>query len=179
MNGTPPPVPEPKNSGLAIWSLVLGILSVTCFSVLCGIPAVICGHTAMSRIKRSAGALKGQGLALGGLITGYFSFVLIPVIGLLAAIAIPNFVMARDTAQRNACINNMRMIDSAKQQWALENQKEADALPTPADLDRYLKTGFAGLQCPKDGTYTINSLELKPTCSITGHGLPADASVQP
>src|SRR5262245_14659439 len=122
MNAAPPPVPETKSSSLAIWSLVLGILanvpSVACIGPLFAIPAVICGHMAHSRIKRSGGALSGSGLALGGLITGYLSIVLIPIIGMMAAIAIPNFVKARETAQRNACINHLQKIDSAKQQWA-------------------------------------------------------------
>ena len=84
------------NCSLAVWSLVLGILaivlSVVCIGPLFAIPAVICGHMAYSRIKRSAGALSGEGLALGGLITGYLSLALIPLIGIMAAIAIPNFV---------------------------------------------------------------------------------------
>src|SRR5438034_9879767 len=104
----PPPVPtpiQPKNSGLAIWSLVLGILSLTCFYLFTGIPAVICGHIAHSRIKRSGGALEGSGLALAGLITGYIGIALsVVIVPLLAAIAIPNFVKARDTAQKNVCI---------------------------------------------------------------------------
>ena len=61
---TPPPLgvaPQPKTSALAIWSLVLGILSLTCFTIFTGIPGVICGHKALSKIKRSAGALTGQG----------------------------------------------------------------------------------------------------------------------
>src|ERR1035438_2801613 len=101
---------QPKNSGLAIWSLVFGILaivlSVVCIGPLFSIPAVICGHIAYSRIRRSVGALSGEGLALGGLITGYIGIALIPIIGLLAAIAVPNFVRARTTAQMNACISN-------------------------------------------------------------------------
>src|SRR5437016_4388845 len=102
----PTPV-QPKNSGLAIASLVLGILSLTCFYLFSGIPAVICGHMAHSRIRRSGGALEGGGLALAGLITGYIGIALsIVIIPLMAAIAIPNFVKARTTAQMNGCINN-------------------------------------------------------------------------
>lgn len=75
MNETlPPPLDptsQPKTSGLAIWSLVLGILSLLCFTIFAGIPGVICGHKALSKIKRSSGALTGQGLAIAGLITGY------------------------------------------------------------------------------------------------------------
>src|SRR5438477_12065760 len=57
--------------------------------------------------------------------------IVVAIIGLLAAIAIPNFVRARTTSQRNACINNLRQIDGAKQQWALENHKTStDTAPT-------------------------------------------------
>ena len=70
MNETIPPLPgnapQSKNSALAIWSLVLGILSLTCFSIFSAIPGVICGHKALSKIKQSGGALTGQGLAIGG-----------------------------------------------------------------------------------------------------------------
>ena len=172
----PPPVPttpvQVKNCGLAIWSLVLGILSLTCFWLLAAIPAVICGHVAYSRIRRSAGALSGEGLALGGLITGYMGIALsIFVIPLLAAIAIPNFVKARTTAQMNACISNLRQIDGAKQMWALEHKKVETDKPTDQDLAPYLKVQ---LTCPAGGTYTINSLGEKPTCSIPGHQLPGE-----
>jgi len=174
----PQPVPtipeQPRTSGLAIWSLVLGILSLTCFWLLAAIPAVICGHVAYSRIKRSAGALSGNGLALGGLITGYASIALsIFVIPLLAAIAIPNFVKARSTAQMNACISNLRQIDGAKEMWVVENKKETKDTPTAQELRPYLKGGFTGLKCPAGGVYTINSAGEKPTCSIPNHQLPS------
>ena len=174
MNGTPPPpVPsQPKNCGLAIWSLVLGILSLTCFYIFTAIPAVICGHTALSRIKRSGGALTGNGLAIGGLVTGYLGIAMsICLIPMLAAIAIPNFVRARNTAQRNACINNLRQIDGAKQQWALEYKKETADTPTPQQLDAYLRMGFSSLKCPAGGVYTINAVGEKPTCSIPRHDI--------
>jgi len=168
----------PKNSGLAIWSLVCGILamllSVACIGPLFAIPAVICGHIAYSRIRRSAGAVSGEGLALGGLITGYVSIALIPVIGLMAAIAIPNFVKARTTAQTNLCISNLRQIEYAKQAWAMEHKKEATDTPTPQELEAYLKKGFSTLKCPAGGTYSINAAGEKPTCSIPSHHLPPD-----
>ena len=56
--------------------------------------------------------------------------IVVAIIGLLAAIAIPNFVKARTTAQKNACINNLQQIQSAKQQWATEKNKETGATPT-------------------------------------------------
>ncbi len=167
-----PPAAQPKNCVLAVWSLVLGILSLTCFSFLSGVPAVICGHTALGRIKRSSGLLTGEGLAIGGLVTGYLSLVLIPVIGLMAAIAIPNFVKARSTAMTNACINNLRQIDGAKQMWALEHKKQDTDLPTSQDLSPYLKKDYGAFFCPAGGTYQINSIGQAPTCSIPGHQLP-------
>ena len=177
MNGTPPsPVPsQPKNCGLAIWSLVLGILSLTCFYIFTAIPAVICGHTALSRIKRSGGALTGDGLAIGGLVTGYLGIALsIFLIPLLAAIAIPNFVRARNTAQKNACINNLRQINGAKQQWALENKKEDTDTPAQAEVSHFIKGNQFPL-CPAGGTYTINAMNTDPTCSKSadGHWLPS------
>jgi len=164
---------EPKNCSLAVWSLVLGILAIVlvCIGPLFAIPAVICGHMAHSRIKRSAGALTGGGLALGGLITGYLSLALIPIIGMMAAIAIPNFVKARSTAQMNMCISNLRQIDGAKQQWALENKKQTTDTPTAQELDTYLHRSFTTLKCPAGGVYTINAVGEKPTCSISQHDL--------
>jgi len=179
MNGTPPLVVgnQPKNSGLAVTSLVLGILGLVlllgCVGVLFAIPAVICGHIAHSRIKRSGGALAGSGMALAGLITGYISIALgIFLVPMMMAIAIPNFVKARDTAMRNACINNLRQIDNAKEQWALENKKDADVVPTEAELDIVLRDKkMSEMKCPKGGTYSVNSVGQLPACSIPTHEL--------
>jgi competence protein ComGC len=176
MNETIPPItgntPQPKTSALAIWSLVLGILSLMCFSIFAAIPGVICGHMAYSRIKHSTGALTGQGLAIAGMVTGYIGIAwAIIFIPLMLAIAIPNFIHARDTAQTNACINNLRQIDAAKQEWALENNKKGTDTPTQADVAHFLKNGQFPV-CPKGGIYTIGPVDEPPTCSIPGHQLP-------
>ncbi|HTL59534.1 MAG TPA: DUF4190 domain-containing protein [Candidatus Limnocylindrales bacterium] len=172
----PPQLPtslgQPKTSGLAIWSLVLGILGVFCFSIIAGIPAVIFGHTALSRIKRSGGMLEGNGLAIGGLVTGYLSIAMIPLIAMMAAIAIPNFVKARNVAMTNMCVNNLRQIDAAKQMWAVEKNKDGSQTPTGQDLTPYLKRDFTAFVCPAGGTYSINSVGEKPACSVAGHELP-------
>src|SRR5882724_382259 len=66
--------------------------------------------------------------------------IVVAIIGLLAAIAIPNFVKARATSQANACINNLRQIDAAANQWALENKKKTgDTITFPSDLTPYIK----------------------------------------
>jgi prepilin-type N-terminal cleavage/methylation domain-containing protein len=100
--------------------------------------------------------------------------IVVAIIGLLAAIAIPNFVKARTTAQKNACINNLRQIDGAKEQWALENKKTQTDSPDMAALvgaTSYIKVTPT---CPGNGSYTPNIMSSKPTCSATAgdHTLP-------
>ena len=178
MNEAIPPLTintPPKTSALAVWSLVLGILSLACFSIFAAIPGVICGHKALSRIKYSGGRISGQGLAIGGLVTGYLGIAwAIIFIPMMMAIAIPNFVKARETAQMNACINNLRQIDAAKNEWALENNKTTNNVPTAQDLNQYITGGFASLHCPAGGTYTIGPVGQAPTCSIPAHKLSKD-----
>jgi prepilin-type N-terminal cleavage/methylation domain-containing protein len=96
--------------------------------------------------------------------------IVVAIIGLLAAIAIPNFVRARETAQTNACISNLRQIDGAKQQWALEARQSSTAEPTTAEVSEYLK-GERMPICPAQGTYVINPVNVEPTCTIPGHTL--------
>jgi general secretion pathway protein G len=170
---TLPSVAQPKTSGLAIWSLVLGILSLTCFWLLAAIPAVICGHMAFGRIKRAAGALEGKGVALAGLITGYLSIALsVFILPLMLAIAIPNFVKARKMVQTTQCVINLRQLESAKEQWAQEHKKEPADIPQQSDLLPYLGSSFP--VCPSGGVYTINAVDQKPACSIPDHQLPKD-----
>ena len=103
--------------------------------------------------------------------------IVVAIIGLLAAIAIPNFVRARTTSQMNACINNLRQIDGAKQQWALETKQLATATPVAADIGPFLgrAASVVGVVCPSGGagaafatSYNINALTAAPTCQIVG-----------
>jgi hypothetical protein len=91
-------------------------------------------------------------------------------IGMISAIAIPNFVKARQTAQKNACISNLRQIDGAKAQWALDNKKTDTDTPTPADLKPFLRKNQFPV-CPAGGAYTINPVSSQPECSHEGHSL--------
>jgi hypothetical protein len=91
--------------------------------------------------------------------------------GMLAAIAIPSFVKARSTAQRNACINNLRQLDSAKEQWALAENKENGAVVDEAAVLEYIR-GNAMPLCPAGGTYTLGVIGENPTCSHPEHRLP-------
>jgi len=178
MNETiPTAIPQQlKTSALAIWSLVLGILALlfllVCISPLFAIPGIICAVIAYSRIKRSGGTLGGRGVALAGLIINGVSIGLSAfLIPMMLAIAIPNFVKARDVSMQNACINNLRQIDAVKQEWALEKGKSLGDVPTVADLTPYFKNGKFPV-CPAGGTYIIGAVSNPPTCSIPGHKLP-------
>ena len=106
--------------------------------------------------------------------------IVVAIIGLLAAIAIPNFVKARATAQQNACINNLRQIDAAANEFALEKGKSTGATITmTTDLTPYIKLNSAGSlpPCPAGGTYTCTAVGTSPACSLstqtgTPHRLP-------
>jgi prepilin-type N-terminal cleavage/methylation domain-containing protein len=112
--------------------------------------------------------------------------IVVAIIGLLAAIAIPNFVRARTTSQTNACINNLRQIDSAKQQWALEQHQGNTGAPVGSDLQVYLGRSSAGElpACPADpasawaSSYSalVGTVAVKPGCSINTavHILPSN-----
>ena len=108
--------------------------------------------------------------------------IVVAIIGLLAAIAIPNFIKARETARKNTCINNLRLIDGAIQQWALEAGAAANSTVTLANLTSYLGRGGSGtinttggVKCPSAGTYAAATVADKPTCDKSdtlGHKLP-------
>lgn len=93
------------------------------------------------------------------------------IIGLLAGITIPNLTKARSYPQRNACINNLRQLEGAKEQWAMENNMGTSDTPVDSDLvgtDKYLKTMP---RCPASGAYTYNDMTAMPTCTINDHTL--------
>ena len=93
--------------------------------------------------------------------------IVVAIIGLLAALAVPNFVQARTNARRSACVNNLRLIDAAKEQYALANNKDSSTTPAAGDLTAYLKNS-AMPTCPGNGSYSINAIGTTPTCSLSG-----------
>ena len=106
--------------------------------------------------------------------------IVVAIIGLLAAIAIPNFVRARTQSQKNACINNLRQIDGAVQTWALDNKMASVAAVSFGNVQPYLKSAVI---CPAGGTtfalsYTLATVADKPTCKKVAdtHVLPVDTT---
>ena len=92
--------------------------------------------------------------------------IVVAIIGLLASIAIPNFIKARTASQKSACIANMKQIDGAKQTWALETKKVGTDTPNTTDLygsDKYIRDEPS---CPGGGAYSPNPVDQKPTCSL-------------
>ena len=92
--------------------------------------------------------------------------IVVAIIGMLAAIAIPNYVKARGTAYKVTCVSNLQHIDGAIQLWAMENKKDPEQTVTYADIGAYLRNSVC---CPSGGTsfsdsYALTTVEAKPTC---------------
>ncbi len=94
--------------------------------------------------------------------------IVVAIIGMLAAIAIPSFMRARTTSQRNACINNLRQMEGAKEQWAFEARLPQGSTVDTAGCIAYLKTTPF---CPAGGTYTWGVLGTNASCTVTNHTL--------
>lgn len=104
------PLPVARTSGKAVASLILSFFSLF---FIPGVIAVVLGHMAYSEIKKSAGQLKGQGVALAGLILGYLGIAAIPFLLIIAAIAIPNLLRARTAANEASAVGSLRTLNVA------------------------------------------------------------------
>jgi len=97
--------------------------------------------------------------------------IVVAIIGLLAAIAIPSYIRARTRASTTACINNLRQINDAKAQWALETHKDSNGLPVDTDLfgiGLYIKNKPV---CPAGGQYDLRIVSETTLCDQPGHEL--------
>ena len=97
--------------------------------------------------------------------------IVVLIIGILLAIAVPNFVRARESSRARSCVANLKQIDAAKEQYAMDNNLSNGATCVMEDLvPTYLKSQPS---CPSGGTYTVGAIGTNPTCSIGGtHVLP-------
>lgn len=92
--------------------------------------------------------------------------IVVAIIALLAAIAIPNFVKARANSQKSVCIDNLKQIEGAKANWAMEMRKTNT--DTPVDTDLYGATAYLKTtpSCPGNGTYSIQQVDARPDCTL-------------
>lgn len=129
--------PVPKTNGLAITSLVLGIIGFTCMGIITALPAIICGHVSLSQIKRSEGRETGQGMAITGLVLGYVGLFLttIATIGLLAGMLLPAISQARTRAREVESMNNIKQIHVACMIYQDEHGTLPDSLNQLVEMD--------------------------------------------
>jgi hypothetical protein len=137
---------------LSTASLVLGILSIVCFLMLTGIPAIITGHIARSRAKRHPDVYGGSGMALAGLILGYLSIPLTVVsLAVAAALVLPAMAKAKGRNQTTSCVSNLKQIGLAARIWSNEH-KEIFPPDFVSMSNELVKTSL--LICPQDGSKT-------------------------
>lgn len=98
--------------------------------------------------------------------------IVVAIIGVLAAVAIPNLIKARKQSAKQACIANLKAIEGAKAVWALENRKNDADVPGDGELFGADKTISRKPECPGGGTYDIRAVAEKPTCTVPDHALP-------
>ncbi|HTI71101.1 MAG TPA: DUF4190 domain-containing protein [Candidatus Limnocylindria bacterium] len=191
------PVGSGTSDTLAVTSLVLGIATFVCGCVA-GIPAVICGHMARQRVRKDPARYGGAGMALAGLILGYFfMFVWVPI---GAGMLLPALAKAKERAQRVACVNNLKNIGLAVRIWSTDH---GDKMPVGFLQITNELTSPKILICPSDPTrsapppgapWTLDNItyEFLPgdglggnqadtpivICPIHGNELMADGSVQ-
>lgn len=122
-----------------------------------------CGNTFNVPEKKT-----GLWWGIGCLVAAMAIPFIVASIGLLAAIAIPSFVKAREASQLNACVNYMRILDAAKEQATIEhNYKSGDPI-SEADIEPFIKNRFGSLVCPRGGHYAVNPVDQEPECSVHG-----------
>lgn len=93
--------------------------------------------------------------------------IVLAIIGLLVTAALPSFVLARVNSRTGACLNNLRLIEAAKEEWAMATNAADNAVTTDNDITPYL-AGRKMPTCRGGGTYTTNPLNTKASCSIGG-----------
>jgi prepilin-type processing-associated H-X9-DG protein len=171
------PMPKRETPGIAIASLVCGILSWVCAGPLAAIPAVITGHMALGRIKRSAGALGGRGMAIAGLILGYASIVvMIAAIVLFFTFVAPAM---REEAFKTACRVNLHQIGTACTVYAAEHNGRYPERLSELHPDYMLHLDV--FVCPSTGDKIASpdEIDAKTSYEYRGAALNASTAAEP
>ncbi len=142
--------PPPQNSGKATGSLIAGIAAYVVVPFLGALVAIILGHMGLSEIRKSAGRLKGDGMAIAGLVLGYLQFAGIPVILIIAAIAIPNLLRARMATNEASAVGSLRSLTSAEIGYAV-------ACPKIGFARAIVEMGPGGTAC-REGSNRIDGV---------------------
>ena len=98
--------------------------------------------------------------------------IVVLIIGILLAIAVPNFVKARESSRQKACVSNLKQIQSASEQWAMDKKQAGSATPTDADLFGAGQYVTIKPTCPAGGTYSITAVDTDPTCNYSNTTYP-------
>ena len=100
--------------------------------------------------------------------------IVVLIIGILLAIAVPNFVRAREASRGKACIANLKQVDAAKEQYAMDNKLNSGSAAVASDPLTVTGSSLVGsanyiknaVVCPSNGAYTVGAIGTNPTCAI-------------
>ena len=146
---------QKKTLGLAIASLVFGCLMIIpLLGILCSVAAVTLGIVALVKISKNKDTLKGQGMAIAGIVLGGIGVAMIPIVALLAAIAIPNLLRARINADEAGAMATVKMVSTALGTYAAANNGQYPLSEEELVKNNYVSEPVSGTQ--KYGyTYTV------------------------
>jgi type II secretory pathway pseudopilin PulG len=170
-------ITQKKTSGFAIASLILGcFFIIPILGLLTSVLAIIFGIIALIMISNNRDTLKGNGLAISGLVLGVVGIIIIPIIAILAAIAIPNFARAKINAQDAFAESRVKIISTAIQTYASAHEGEypssldelisSDSSSLPGTYSDKVVSGYSYSITFTDGGYSIKAEPQK--CKITG-----------
>ena len=162
-----------------------GILGLVCFSIFTGIPAIILGHLSRSSIRQSMGRLTGSGMALTGLIMGYVSVALVPIVLIIVAIMVPGMLRSRQLANESAAVANLRTIDAAEVNYfagdGAGKYGDIDALVGARLIDNSFnrtKSGYQYAISADSSGYTATANPVTPNVARYGFRATKDGTVR-
>jgi type IV pilus assembly protein PilA len=148
---TPGAVGPPQTSGKATGSLIAGIAAYVIAPFVGAIVAIVLGHLGLSEIKKSAGRLKGDGMAIAGMVLGYVQVAGLPFILIIAAIAIPNLIRSRMAANEAVAVSSLRTLVTAETSYS-------SACPKIGFASSLTEIGPNGSACPEGANMIDSSL---------------------